>query len=228
MRKAIRTSVGLFVESFAPEGPVVEIGSFHPAGGESLSDLRGLFAGKKYIGCDIRPGNGVDRIEDAHALTFPAAFAGTMVLCEILEHLPDPARAVAEAHRVLREDGLLVVSVPFRFRLHGFPSDYWRFTSSGLHTLLAAFHARTVFALGPRLKPALVFAVASKTDSAGFAERARRFEERVEAAFRASRWQGVTSELKERGRDFFGCLLGRADLRANFFHPDGRSGFPTP
>lgn len=228
MRKAIRTSVGLFVESFAPQGPVVEIGSFHPAGEQSLSDLRRLFAGTEYIGCDIRPGSGVDRIEDAHALTFPAGFAGTMVLCEILEHLPDPARAVAEAHRVLRDDGLLVVSVPFRYRLHGFPSDYWRFTSSGLHLLLSAFPARTVFSLGPRLKPAFVFAVASKADSPAFREGAGRFEERVEATFRASRWRGVASELRERGRDFFGCLLGRADLRANFFHPDGRSGYPTP
>jgi hypothetical protein len=59
--------------------------------------------------------------------------------------------------------GLLALSVPFNYRLHGFPSDYWRFTASGIHTLLAEFPAKIVFAIGPQLKPAFIFAVATKT-----------------------------------------------------------------
>ena len=45
----------------------------------------------------------------------------------------------ADVKRVLRDEGLLALSVPFSYRLHGFPSDYWRFTASGIYTLLAEF-----------------------------------------------------------------------------------------
>src|SRR2546428_9662792 len=117
MRQAIRTSVNLFAQNFAPSGPVVEIGSLYLPGYEALSDLRGLFSGREYIGCDIRQGLGVDRIENAEALRFSDGSVGTLLLFEILEHLPHPQKAIAEAHRVLREDGLLALSVPFNYRL---------------------------------------------------------------------------------------------------------------
>ena len=225
MRKNIRTSIGLVVECFHPTGPVVEIGSYYPPGYQSLSDLRPLFPDLQYVGCDTRHGLGVDRIEDIYALTFTTGFAGTMVMCEILEHLPDPALALAEVKRVLRDDGLLIVSVPFQLGIHAWPTDYWRFTASGLHRLLEKFPARTVFALGPSLKPATVFAVASKTASRQFEERATLFERRITAEFKASRLRGMVSELKHRGRDFLGCLLGRAHLDAAFFRPSDKSGF---
>jgi hypothetical protein len=37
--------------------------------------------------------------------------------------------------RVLRPGGTLVVTVPFSFRLHAEPEDYWRFTSHALRRL---------------------------------------------------------------------------------------------
>jgi hypothetical protein len=62
MRKAIRRSVELFAECFAPRGQVIELGAFHPSGYDWLSDLRPIFPGQEYVGCDIRAGHGVDRI----------------------------------------------------------------------------------------------------------------------------------------------------------------------
>jgi SAM-dependent methyltransferase len=225
MRKAIRSSIGIFRECFRPHGPVVEIGSCYAPGYQWLADLRPLFPGMDYVGCDARPGPGVDRIEDVYALTFANGYAGTVLLCEVLEHLRDPKAALAEVHRVLRDDGLLVVTVPFQLGLHAFPTDFWRFTSSGLHLLLDAFPARTVFALGPRVKPAVIFAVACKTSSPDFERHAADFERKITAEFEASRLRGLLSELRHRGRDFLGCLLGRAHLEAAFFRPDGESGF---
>ncbi len=136
MRRAIRTSVRLCAESFDLSGPVVEVGSCYPPGYEGLCDQRCFFPALEYIGCDIRKGLGVDSVDDAEALSFADGAVGTMLLLEILEHLPHPEKAVAEAHRVLRDEGLLMLSVPFNCYLHGFPSDYWRFTASGVHTLL--------------------------------------------------------------------------------------------
>jgi SAM-dependent methyltransferase len=59
------------------------------------------------------------------------------VLCtEVLEHIPDPAAFLARAHRCLRPEGRLVLTVPFAARWHFIPHDYWRFTPAGLRLLL--------------------------------------------------------------------------------------------
>lgn len=224
MNRAIRTSVRLFSETFTPRGPVIEIGSYRYQGAE-LSNMRPFFPGLEYIGCDIRLGPGVDRIEDGQRLSFADGSCGTVLILETLEHVADPHLTVAEAHRVLAPDGLLVVSVPFNYRLHGFPTDYWRFTSSGVHRLLHAFGATIIFALGPRVRPTFVFAVATPAPSAHFQALMEPFQRAVEQTFARSRWEGRISVLKERSRDLFGFLLGRADLDAVFFDPSAAGGY---
>ena len=176
-----------------------------------------FFKGLEYIGCDIRKGLGVDRIEDAQALRFSDCSVGTLILLEILEHLPDPHKAISEAHRVLRDDGMLVISVPFNLRLHGFPSDYWRFTASGIQMLLSDFQDKIVFSIGPKIKPAFVFAVATKVSTSRFTEDKKRFEKLIKQYFKDSFVRGYISVLKERGKDFFGHMIGRSSLSVDFF-----------
>lgn len=223
MRRAINTSVRLFSESFEPSGPVIEVGSLYLPGYEETGNLRRYFGGLEYIGCDIHKGLGVDRIEDAHALSLPDKSAGTVLLLEILEHLPYPDKAIAEAHRVLRDDGIVVLSVPFSYRLHGFPADFWRFTASGVYLMLSDFPGKVIFSLGPRVKPAFIFAVATKKASHGFTEMKAEFQVKIHEAFRNSWFRGHVSVLKERGRDLFGFLLGRAGLSVIFFEPSKAS-----
>ncbi|MDQ3677482.1 MAG: class I SAM-dependent methyltransferase [Actinomycetota bacterium] len=50
----------------------------------------------------------------ATALPFPDGFFGSAALLYVLYHLPDPDQALAEAHRVLRPGGLVVVAAPSR------------------------------------------------------------------------------------------------------------------
>jgi HAD superfamily hydrolase (TIGR01549 family) len=57
----------------------------------------------------------VFRIEDAQRLTFPDGEFDKVLLSEVIEHVPHPDRAIAEAARVLRPGGLLVASTPSRF-----------------------------------------------------------------------------------------------------------------
>jgi len=51
---------------------------------------------------------------DACALPFPDDSFGSVALLYVLYHLPDPVRALAEARRVLRPGGLVVVAAPSR------------------------------------------------------------------------------------------------------------------
>jgi SAM-dependent methyltransferase len=49
----------------------------------------------------------------AHDIPFGDSTFDAVILAEVLEHLFDDARSLREARRVLKDDGLLVVSVPF-------------------------------------------------------------------------------------------------------------------
>lgn len=66
----------------------------------------------------------------------PSARYDTVVCHQVLEHLPDPGRALAELRRVLVPGGVLIVSAPHLSRLHELPHDYFRYTPHGLRVLL--------------------------------------------------------------------------------------------
>ena len=59
-----------------------------------------------------------------------------MVVCtEVLEHTCQPFHSMVEINRVLKPDGLLFLSVPCNFRIHGPLPDSWRFTEWGVRQL---------------------------------------------------------------------------------------------
>ena len=60
----------------------------------------------------------------------------TAVCMAVLEHVPDPFKAVREIQRILKVDGILLVGVPHMSRLHELPNDYFRYTEFGLKTIL--------------------------------------------------------------------------------------------
>lgn len=66
---------------------------------------------------DVSPGQSRDgvRCEDMQRLTYADSSFDLVTHTEVLEHVPDDARALAELHRVLRPGGRMLFSVP----LHG-------------------------------------------------------------------------------------------------------------
>jgi SAM-dependent methyltransferase len=164
MNHFLRGVVQATAEAFDPPGPVLEIGSYQVAGQQALCDLRPFFAGRPYVGLDRRPGPGVDCIADAECLPQDDGAFGTVLALSAFEHVPRFWRAFAEARRVLRRDGVLLVSVPFYFHVHNHPADYWRFTPQALDLMLEDYPYRVVGWQGPRGKPLHVWAVAFGDD----------------------------------------------------------------
>ena len=84
----------------------------------------------------MQPGPGVDRVLDLEE-PLPADFGPfAHVECmSVLEHSRRPWLLAANIERVLEPGGTLFVTVPFVWRVHGYPDDYWRFTTSGVREL---------------------------------------------------------------------------------------------
>jgi SAM-dependent methyltransferase len=131
----------LFVERHAERfhGPFLEVGSKNYG---STQDLRRLFSGRgAYVGVDLEAGAGVDAVLDLTQdfAVIDAALGGerfgTIFCLSVLEHCEQPFRMAANLTGLLRPDGHLCVSVPFSWKFHGYPSDYWRFTHEGVRKL---------------------------------------------------------------------------------------------
>jgi SAM-dependent methyltransferase len=65
-------------------------------------------------------------------LPFPDGEFDTIILSDVLEHIPEPAGLWREMARVLRKDGCIIMNVPFLYWLHEQPHDYYRYTEFAL------------------------------------------------------------------------------------------------
>jgi SAM-dependent methyltransferase len=91
---------------------------------------------------DIDPESGATYILDLcnnNENKLPSDYFDIVNCNEVLEHTLQPFRAVAEMFRILKPGGLLLLTVPFNFRMHGPLPDCWRFTEHGLKAILSDF-----------------------------------------------------------------------------------------
>jgi SAM-dependent methyltransferase len=76
-----------------------------------------------------------DLYYDGSRLPFADGSFDTVLSIQVLEHTPRPQPLVHEMARVLRADGLLILSAPFSGRLHEEPYDFFRYTPHGLRAM---------------------------------------------------------------------------------------------
>jgi SAM-dependent methyltransferase len=96
---------------------------------------------KKYIGIDIeQSGRSSDKklpdmYFDGLDIPFNNNFFDFIICTEVLEHAIDPEYLCAEMRRVLKPNGLLLITVPSMWGEHEVPFDFRRYTSFGIELL---------------------------------------------------------------------------------------------
>jgi len=95
--------------------------------GELLSANPGV----THVGTDMEAGTDVDLVVDAHHLTerIPSASFDAFIAASVFEHLRWPWLTAIELNVVLRVGGIGYVQSHHSFPLHGYPDDYWRFST---------------------------------------------------------------------------------------------------
>lgn len=90
-------------------------------------------AAEKYVGMDyLSDRSKPDIIGSAQAIPVPDNSFDTVTSTEVLEHVPDPLKAMREMCRVLKPGGYLILTTPMFWPRHEVPYDYYRHTYDGL------------------------------------------------------------------------------------------------
>lgn len=89
-----------------------------------------------YVNTD--PSTQPDFLASAEHIPVPDSSYDMVLLSEVLEHLAEPEKALAETFRVLRPGGILICAAPFLYPLHGDPEDYQRWLPSKYERVLGA------------------------------------------------------------------------------------------
>ena len=126
----------LYLQRFTPriQGAVLEVGSKNYG---TTVPFRERLSYTEYLGLDKEAGDGVDVVGDL-ALGVcglrPGSFA-LVICCSVLEHVATPWTMAQNITRLLGSGGICYLAVPWVWRFHAYPDDYWRFSWRGIETL---------------------------------------------------------------------------------------------
>lgn len=120
---------------FTPEMRVLDVGTRQVVAGRSTHSMSVFpkVPRRNYLLLDVEEGADVDVVGDLHRL--PEEWTGrfdAVVAIAVFEHLARPWIAAHEVARVLAPGGICFVSTHQTYPLHGYPSDYFRFSKEAL------------------------------------------------------------------------------------------------
>ena len=136
----------IYLKKYMPEvsGPVLEIGSKDYG---NTSSFRDFYSTSDYVGIDLEEGENVDHILDLTESLGPLAkeHFSLGICCSVLEHVRKPWLMADNISAVIRPGGSIYISVPWVWRYHAYPDDYFRFSWRGIAELFPDFDWRDVY-----------------------------------------------------------------------------------
>ncbi len=92
---------------------------------------------KQYIGFDLKENEKADiNFSPKGEINLKNDSVELVLSTQVLEHVEDPTFYLQECFRILKNNGLLIISTHGYWIYHPTPFDYWRWTSSGLKKIL--------------------------------------------------------------------------------------------
>jgi SAM-dependent methyltransferase len=132
-------------------GQAVQPGQLVLDAGAGRAPYRDLFSHARYETADFLAVKGKkytapDYVCDLAEIPVADARFDHVVLTQVLEHIPEPGKVLAELHRVLKPGGTLWLTAPLFYAEHERPYDFFRYTQFGLRHLLegAGFEVREI------------------------------------------------------------------------------------
>ena len=136
----MRTFSRIYVDNFLKENINYLEGNILDIGGKKFNK-RGLIKFSKNIEdsivyLNVDASTKPDFLADAENLPFENESFDTFMLIEIIEHLKNPDRVLNEAFRILKPNGIGLITCPFLLKVHADPYDFQRFTIKKLEQIL--------------------------------------------------------------------------------------------
>ena len=141
-RLTLRTALRNALPKLRP-GKILEIGA-----GKHNSHIEYPQEGYDYISLNLLFSERPEIVADACAMPLPDNSLESIIILEVLEHVPASDTLVSECLRVLKNEGIIIGSTRFIHPEHGAPYDYYRFTEESLKILLSDFSDRKIEKLG--------------------------------------------------------------------------------
>ena len=101
------------------------------------------------VGVDMLSGPGVDRVLDLEeGLPGDLGLFDHVECMSVLEHSRRPWLLAANVEQLMAPGATIFVSVPFMWRIHAYPSDYFRLTPEGVKVLFPEIIWQSVMVAG--------------------------------------------------------------------------------
>jgi SAM-dependent methyltransferase len=152
MRRSTKEFIKICSERLPLLEPVYEFRFAHVSSEEDSAALKECFAGRKYERALL----------EIDGSSIPSASVETALVIDSFEHAEYKRKVIDELYRVLKPDGVLIISSYMEHPIHDEPHDYWRFTPEAFKSLLKPFASSFVDFAGKDYFPHSVVGIGFK------------------------------------------------------------------
>jgi len=133
-RRTLNNNIKEFSKTVGTNKEILDVGC-------GSKPYKKYFDQNNYVGIDIKEESSADDVKipekfyDGLNIPYENNIFDIIICTQVLEHAVDPEKLLKECSRVLKNKGIIFLTMPFVYPEHGIPYDFRRFTSYG-HKLI--------------------------------------------------------------------------------------------